>query len=297
MNESENFSERLQRWRARNDLKQPEAARLLGIGRTYYSELENGREPGKFLRQKFEFLQDQRVYKDDESESASPRLAEDPGPSGPRFILKQRREEMNLTPEDLAKISKVPAAYIRQIEEGEVQGSNEKQIRKLAAALKLDLEALMSGSDHPPILGEHHTTFGAKPHVTTTDNIKPKNIPLISMAQAGELVEFDDVYDYEGVLAYDGKDPRAFAVRIRGDSMSPQYSEGTIAICYPSHKPKNDNLVIAKLRDGSVLFKRLQIADGEVVFHSINPNYGPMRYPERDLVWIYPVGLTQKTEL
>jgi hypothetical protein len=36
---------------------------------------------------------------------------------------------------------------------------------------------------------------------------------------------------------------------------------------------------------------------GEVVFHSMNPNYPPVRYPERDLVWLYPVGLTQKAEL
>lgn len=277
----------------RNNLKQPEAAQRLGIGRTYYSELENGREPGKFLRQKFELIENVFVDKNDGSETS--RVAEEDG--GPRSLIKKTREAMNLTVEDLAKLSKVPADYIRQIEDGRVQGSNEKQLRRLAAALKLDPEDLMSGSDHPPSLGPVHRTFGAKPDVATTDNIKPKNIPLISMAQAGELIEFDDVYDYEGVLAYDGKDPRAFAVRIRGDSMAPQYGEGTIAICYPSFKPKNDNLVVAKLRDGSVLFKRAQFGAGEVIFHSMNPNYQPMRYPERDLVWIYPVGLTQKVEL
>jgi SOS-response transcriptional repressor LexA len=217
--------------------------------------------------------------------------------SDPRSLLKRRREELKLSVDDLAKKSKVPAGYIRQIEAGEVQGSNEKQLRKLATALDLDVAALMSGSDHPPTVGPHRQTFGASPPVKTTDKITPKTIPLISMAQAGELVEFDDVYDYEGVIAYDGKDPRAFAVRIRGDSMAPNYGEGTIAICYPSHPPKNDNLVIAKLRDGSVLFKRVQITAGEVIFHSMNPNYQPLRYPERDLVWIYPVGLTQKTEL
>jgi SOS-response transcriptional repressor LexA len=227
----------------------------------------------------------------------SPVVAEEPTVSDPRSLLKKRREEMQLSHKDLAKLSKVPADYIRQIEDGEVQGSNEKQLRKLAAALKLDPELLMGGSDHPPIVNEHRKTFGAKPDVGLTDNLTAKTIPLISMAEAGELVSHEDVYDYEGVIAYAGKDPKAFAVRIRGESMMPEYGPGTIAICYPSFSPKNDNLVVAKLRDGSVLFKRVQITAGEVIFHSINPNYKPMRYPERDLVWIYPVGLTQKVEL
>jgi SOS-response transcriptional repressor LexA len=217
--------------------------------------------------------------------------------SGPRALLKNRREEMTLTIEDLAKLSKVPAAYIRQVEAGEVRGSNEKQLRRLATALKLDPEKLLGGSDHPRVIDEHRATFGATPDVALTGNLTAKTIPLISMAQAGDLVEFEDVYDYEGVIAYAGKDPRAIAVRIRGESMAPDYGEGTIAILYPSFKPQNENLVVAKLRDGSVLFKRLQIGDGEVILHSINPNYKPMRYAERDLVWIYPVGLTQKLEL
>lgn len=270
--------------------------------------VEGGKEPGPKFQKKLQLLESSPIGDTLKSEhDRADIVAETPdalvvgeakySDSSPRALLKRKREEMKLTIEDLAKLSKVPAAYIRQIEAGDVQGSNEKQLRKLAAALKLEPEALMGGADLPPSLGPGHRAFGASPDVATTDNIKPRNIPLISMAQAGELVEFDDVYDYEGVLAYDGKDPRAFAVRIRGDSMAPQYSEGTIAICYPSHKPKNDNLVIAKLRDGSVLFKRLQIATGEVIFHSMNPNYQPLRYPERDLVWIYPVGLTQKVEL
>lgn len=217
--------------------------------------------------------------------------------SDPRSVLINARKAKGWSPKELSKHSKVPLGYIRQIEAGDVQGSSEKQLRKLAAALGLSPQALMSGSDHPPVVGEHRKTFGAKPDVEAPAGMKVKTIPLISMAQAGELVSYEDVYDYEGVVAFDAKDPRAFAVQIRGDSMAPQYGEGTIAVCYPSHRPRNDNLVIAKLRDGAVLFKRVQFAAGEVIFHSINTAYKPMKYDERDLVWIYPVGLTQKVEL
>lgn len=55
-------------------------------------------------------------------------------------------------------------------------------------------------------------------------------------------------------------------------------------------------LAAAALPAGSFA-QRLQILESEVIFHSINPNYQPMKYTERDLVWMYPVGLTQKVEL
>jgi SOS-response transcriptional repressor LexA len=276
-------------------MTQQEFADSLRINRSYLSEIENGLRPSDKLRERIEVIEYTSA-----SDSDVSRLAEEPSyGSDPRAALKRAREAAGLTPEELAKIARVPAQYIRDVEAGNVRGSNEKQLRKLAAALKLSPDALMSGSDHPPILGDHVATFGKTPEVKLTDNLTAKTIPLISMAQAGMLTEanFEDVYDYEGVIAYAGKDPRAFAVRIRGESMMPDYQPGTIAIVYPSHRAQNDNLVIAKLSDGSVLFKRVQFVDGEVIFHSINPNYPPMKYSDREIAWMYPVGLTQKVEL
>lgn len=58
MNKSENFSDRLKGWRVRVDFRQDEAAELLGIGRSYYNQLEkDARKPGDFLVQKFEMIE------------------------------------------------------------------------------------------------------------------------------------------------------------------------------------------------------------------------------------------------
>jgi transcriptional regulator with XRE-family HTH domain len=288
-NISNKFSDRVLALRKRLGFTQKRFADEIRMDRSYLSEIENGHvDPSDKIKERIEILEHQSARVSDDEPSYG---------SNPRFTLKKRREEKGISRADMAKRTGFKVQYIRDLEEGNVRGGNEKFLAKAAEILDLDLAALMSGSDHPPIIAPHQNTFGAKPDVVTTDNIKPKTIPLISMAQAGELVSYEDVYDYDGVIAYDGRDPRAFAVRIRGDSMAPQYSEGTIAICYPSQKPRNDNLVITKLKDGAVLFKRLQIAEGEMILHSMNPNYRPLRYTERDLVWIYPVGLTQKVEL
>lgn len=292
-------------------LNQTDFALQARVNRSYLSEIENDRvTPSAKIIERIEVLERLNGV------GKPTRVAEDRGPdviallpgaalsaqaksfvSGPRALLRSRREELGISLPEMARRSRFKVPYIRDVEEGRAN-ANEKFLRKAAKILSLNYDDLIGGSDHPHVEGESHIqTFGSTPRVNLTDKLTAKTIPLISMAQAGDLIEFEDVYDYEGVIAYAGKDPRAIAVRIRGESMSPDYAEGTIAILYPSFKPKNDNLVVAKLRDGSVLFKRLQIGDGEVVFHSINPNYKPMRYAERDLVWIYPVGLTQKVEI
>jgi phage repressor protein C with HTH and peptisase S24 domain len=218
--------------------------------------------------------------------------------SDPRSILKRAREAKGWTHDELAKISRVPAQYIRDVESGAVRGSNEKQLRKLAKALELDADALMQGSDHPPIVGPGGTTFGAVPEVKTIGDIPANNIPLISMAQAGRMTKasFDDVYDHEGVIDYAKRGRKTFAVRIRGDSMEPRYPAGTIAIVEPEQQPRNERRVLAKLRSGDVLFKQLQF-DGEYFrLMSLNPAYKPIEVRQQEIEWIYPVVRTQTEE-
>jgi transcriptional regulator with XRE-family HTH domain len=234
-----------------------------------------------------------------EGEPNAPRIFDDAGSYGsdPRSILKRAREAKNWTPEQLENESGVPAQYIRDIESGAVQGTNEKQLRKLAKALELDADALMQGSDHPPIVGAGRT-FGADPNVHTTAGIEARTIPLISMAQAGHMTKasFDDVYDHEGVIDYAKRGRKTFAVRIRGDSMEPVYPEGTIAIVEPEKQPQNERLVLTKMRSGDVLFKRLQF-DGELFrLISTNPLYRPIEARQQDIEWMYPVVRTQTEE-
>jgi transcriptional regulator with XRE-family HTH domain len=291
-NISNKFSDRVLALRKRLGMTQGQFADEMRINRSYLSEIENDRVTASAkIEERVEILEREAAVGKPTSVEGE-RLAA----SDPRSLLKKRREELKISLPEMAQRTRFKVAYIRDVEEGR-SSANERFLRKAAKILDLDPDELMGGSDHPRVIDEHRQTFGAKPETHLTDKLTAKTIPLISMAQAGDLVEFEDVYDYEGVIAYAGKDPRAIAVRIRGESMSPDYAEGTIAILYPSFAPKNDNLVVAKTRDGNVLFKRLQIAAGEVIFHSINPNYKPMRYAERDIVWIYPVGLTQKVEL
>jgi len=96
------------------------------------------------------------------------------------------------------------------------------------------------------------------------------------MAQAGTTQAWDDVYEHEGFIGFNVKDEKAVAIQIRGDSMEPQFREGTIAIVYPTWEAKSGDLVIARLNDGTVMFKRLHVDGNNYTFISINPIYPPL---------------------
>jgi len=132
------------------------------------------------------------------------------------------------------------------------------------------------------------------------EEIKPPtipSIPLLSWADAGTAKAWDDLPKHEGFTGLNLSDPKAVAVEIRGDGMAPQFPSGTIAIVYPSSKAKSGDLVIARLLDETVLFKRLQVDGNQYTFISLNSIYPPMTMDKGKIAAVLPVGGTYQDQL
>lgn len=219
--------------------------------------------------------------------------------TGPRGILKRAREEKGFTAEQLARMigySKV-GMYL-DIEEGRSQ-MGEKMIRKAAKILGLDESELMSGSEHAIDRNPSGGTFGAVPDIRLPPGMTAKFVPLLSLAECGPAMTWtDDAYAGEGALVFDSKDPKAFAVKLSGDSMTPKYDAGDTAIIYPSHSPRNGDVVLARLNDehgGDVMIKLYQSSADKVTLSSYNHHvYQPMTYPRSSFALIYPVAQITK---
>ena len=283
MSNSADFSNRVREYRGREGINQAEFAKRMGISRNYVSMVESGRKPSAQVVRHFELLEGPSQERPAASEFAT----------DPRGMLKRRREELGMTRSELAQRARYRAVYISDVEEGRAR-PNEKFLRKVCKILGLPLEELMAGSDQPPLAGEG-ITFGATPRIKLTAGLDARTIPLISMAQAGELRSYEDIYDYEGVVDYAPKGAKTFAVKIRGDSMSPRFPDGTIAIVEPDREVRSEKLVIARLREGSVLFKHLQIQGDDFRLISLNPVFPPITVPRSEMEWIYRVVRTQET--
>jgi SOS-response transcriptional repressor LexA len=262
--------------------------RLGGLTPEYVGQLRGGRAPGPGTAALFDHVEKEALG---DGSDASTRTVD------PRELLRQRRLQSGWSIKETAKMAGVRADVLQAIEEGTGQAP-EKVMEKIAAALGLEKEALMAGQDEGVVRDAVYGTYGAKPEIEIIGGGKVKYVPLISMAQAGTMdatAFSDEGYKGEGVIAFDVKDPKAFGVRIVGDSMEKRYPAGCTAILYPSFKPSNGGLVVARLREdsgGGVLFKYFTPKDAgkRVILSSENSVYPPVEYKVEEFEWIYPVS-------
>jgi len=68
----DDFAERLRRWRTSQNSTQAEAAKLLNINRSYLSQVEGGRPPGRALRDRFLLLEKSSSTKPPKGNAGTP---------------------------------------------------------------------------------------------------------------------------------------------------------------------------------------------------------------------------------
>lgn len=95
----------------------------------------------------------------------------------------------------------------------------------------------------------------------------------------------------EGYVEYWTKDPAAYALRIKGDSMHPRYRAGEYIVVTPSIEPQPGRDVVVKLRTGQSMLKQLNwIRGGELQLMSINNGYAPHTISLEEVESIQRVG-------
>jgi phage repressor protein C with HTH and peptisase S24 domain len=108
-------------------------------------------------------------------------------------------------------------------------------------------------------------------------------VPIINRVQAGYPADFDDL-DYpvgvadDYVRCPDLHDPQAFAVRVVGDSMEPNFKEGDIVIFSPQVEVKSgDDCFIRFAEPHETAFKRVFLDENNVVrLQPRNDKYAPV---------------------
>jgi phage repressor protein C with HTH and peptisase S24 domain len=290
VNNSELFSKRLLNWRARCNYTQTQAAALLGVGRSYYSQLENGREAGPLLLAKFE-----REVNLSEHEGTS-RVNE--GAETPRSRLKAAREQANMSVAELSKATGYAIGVLQALEDGGARIS-EKCADKLASVLPISTEDLLGGGESLRVFSEDGTQgiVGQKPNLKLM-NVKARYVPLLSFAQAGraDVAALDEGYTGEAFIAFDVPDAKAFALRIEGDSMTPFINQGDVVILSPGSALRRGDEVVVQTIEGECFCKVWGgIVGGMVTLSSHNPQHPPFTLPQSHIAWVYPVIQTSKT--
>lgn len=114
-----------------------------------------------------------------------------------------------------------------------------------------------------------------------------RTVPLISFVAAGRLTEVIDPYELgaceDNIPIYGETSRYAFALRILGDSMEPEFAEGDIVIIDPEVTPQPGDFVVAKNSEEEATFKKYRPRGrnekGDEYFELVplNPDYPTMR--------------------
>ncbi len=126
-------------------------------------------------------------------------------------------------------------------------------------------------------IGETAVTYGPQSNVGPGPELRGR-VPLISWVQAGQWSEVADPYAKgvaeDWILTGAKVGPHAYALRVRGDSMAPEFSEGDVIIVDPDVEATNGRFVIVRLDDAQeATFKQLVTDGGRQYLKPMNPRY------------------------
>jgi len=122
-----------------------------------------------------------------------------------------------------------------------------------------------------------------------------RQIPIVGTAQLGAEGYWTALSPSEGHINFPTQDKDAYALRLRGDSMSPAIRSGWVAIIEPNGDLVPGEYVYIKLHgvhdEGESMVKELLRADDyEVSLMSINDAFGRRSIPWEQIQHCYPVG-------
>lgn len=188
--------------------------------------------------------------------------------------VRSLREERGWDQSELARRvsaiakKKVPPQSIQQLEAGEIK--RPRYLPELAKCLSTTVDYLILGRV------DQRENVSAGPTIAGS-------VPLISWVQAGQWCDVVDVHFLgEGerrVFTTKKVGPRAFALRVRGDSMEnpagkPTYPDGSIIVIDPDKEAENGSRVVIRLDDISeATFKVLVFDAGRRYLKPLNPRY------------------------
>ncbi|MGF7497867.1 XRE family transcriptional regulator [Kingella kingae] len=191
--------------------------------------------------------------------------------------VKNRRLELGLSQAALGKLAGVPQSTIGQIENGRNKSST--KILELAHALQTTVEYLVDGV-------EPAQKQPSLPNVSEMPTPTPLySVPIISWVQAGswQPVELFDDDDLEYIVCRTKLGKDGYALRVRGDSMQPEFTEGDIIVVDPHGEPRAGSFVIA-LHDDETTFKQLVFDGSRPMLRPLNSNYPYLQIKENDRI-------------
>lgn len=115
------------------------------------------------------------------------------------------------------------------------------------------------------------------------------DLPVISSVPAGKVATiFHPDYTDDFVTVDDVKDPQAFALKVKGNSMSPRIENGDVVVISPAQEVRNGDIAVARV-DGEDTLKKIKFEGNYVHLIPLNPEFEPMTVKKKDVNFVWKV--------
>lgn len=181
--------------------------------------------------------------------------------------IKTRRTDLGLTLEEVAKIVGVSRQTIQRYESGVIASIPFDRIEKLAQALNTTPAFVMFGNRVAP------------PHKKGT------RIPVLGRVAAGIPIEaIEDVEDWEEIPESMAKNGEYFALRIKGESMSPKLQPGDVVIVKKQNDVDTGDTAIVLVNGNDATVKQIKKTETGIMLVGLNVEvYQPHFYSNKEI--------------
>lgn len=222
--------------------------------------------------------------------------------------IKRMRKKSGIQQGELAERIGVSQSVLSSWETDRYALPETASLLKLAKALECSVDDLLAGVDEQydrtraslaaHVVRERVSEWNdVEPGYVDVGDYTKDDIPVIAEGEASPQGTL--FWDDEGKLKSDVEDrisrprdltdPRAYGVKVRGDSMLPIYKAGMTLIVSPNVTPRDGDEVYVQLLSGERLLKIVRrVADGYLL-ESANPAYEPRFVKREEVGAMHPI--------
>jgi len=202
--------------------------------------------------------------------------------------LRTARENKEMDQAALAEKTGVVTRTLQRWEKGE-QVPDGIAITKIAKATNVQPTWLLTGEgDMYPSLARPDNVY-ALPAAHQRRRMRLAELPLVSSVPAGKVATmFHPDYVDNYVTVDDVKDPGAFALKVKGNSMAPRIEDGDIVVVSPQAEARTGDICVVRVNEEDTL-KKVKFEGNYIHLVPLNPEFEPVTVKKKDVNFVWKV--------
>lgn len=201
--------------------------------------------------------------------------------------IREARENKELDQATLAHKANIVTRTLQRWEKGE-QIPDGISITKIAKATGVHPHWLLTGEGEMYDAPVRPSNVFQLPN-TFRRNAKLVELPIMSAVPAGKLAaNFHPDYVDDYIAVDDVRDPQAFALKVKGNSMAPRIEDGDTVVVSPAQEPHNGDVCVVRV-NGEDTLKKVKFEGNYIHLIPLNPDFEPLTVKKKDVNFCWKV--------